>query len=90
MLVHVDFWQRVFLLDYLSEVSRKRLYRDLCDVVFPVPLYRAVYCAGPGQDVLKRVKRMIVPPAVKTFFKLHAGTLTVKARMVAKGLCPMG
>ncbi|CAN7995489.1 unnamed protein product, partial [Ixodes hexagonus] len=76
-----------FFLDYLSEVSRKRLYRDICDTVFPVPLYRALYCASPGQDVLKRVKRMLVPPGVKTFFfKLHTGTLPVKTWMEEKGL----
>lgn len=67
---------------YLSEVTRKRLYRDVCDIVFPVPMYRALYSAGPGQDVLKRVKRMLVPPGVKTFFfKLHSGTLPVKKWM---------
>ncbi|CAN8002159.1 unnamed protein product [Ixodes hexagonus] len=50
-------------------------------------MYRAVDCAGPGQDVLQRVKRMMVPPAVKTFFfKLHTGTLTVKTWMAAKGM----
>ncbi|XP_042147230.1 uncharacterized protein LOC121836404, partial [Ixodes scapularis] len=28
-----------FSLEYLSEVTRKRLYKDLVEVVFPVPLY---------------------------------------------------
>lgn len=76
-----------FSIEYLSTVTRKRLYKDVCDAVFPVPLYRALYCAGPGQDVLKRVKRMLVSPGVKTFFfKLHTGTLPVKTWMEEKGL----
>uniref|UniRef100_A0A4D5RJL9 Putative tick transposon n=1 Tax=Ixodes scapularis TaxID=6945 RepID=A0A4D5RJL9_IXOSC len=76
-----------FSLEYLSEVSRKRLTTDLIDVLFPIPMYRFLYSAGPGQDVLKRVKRMLVPPNVKTFFfKLHSQTLPVKAWLVEKGL----
>lgn len=35
-----------FSLDYLSNVSRKGLKRDLKEILFPVPLYRAVYSAG--------------------------------------------
>lgn len=69
-----------FSLEYLSVVSRKKLSKDLKDLLFPVPLYRSVYSAGPGQNVLKRVKRMLVPAYTKTFFfKLHSQTLPVKA-----------
>lgn len=76
-----------FSLDYLSEVTRKRLYKDVCDVVFPAPMYRVLFSSGRGLDVLKRVKRMQVPPGVKTFFfKLHTGTLPVKTWMEEKGL----
>ncbi|CAN7948621.1 unnamed protein product, partial [Ixodes pacificus] len=77
-----------FSLEYLSEVTRKKLYQDLVDVTLPVPLYRALYSTGSGQDVLKRVKRMSVPACVKTFFsfKLHTGTLPVKTWMVERGM----
>lgn len=76
-----------FSLEYLSVVSRKRLYRDLVDVVLPEPLYRSSYCAGPGKDVLKRVKKMPVRPSVKTFFfQLHSGTLPVKPWLEEKGI----
>uniref|UniRef100_V5H822 Uncharacterized protein n=3 Tax=Ixodes ricinus TaxID=34613 RepID=V5H822_IXORI len=76
-----------FSMEYLSEVPRKRLYRDLVDVALPVPLYRSLYCLGPGQNVLQRVKRMAVPPCVKSFFfKLHTGVLPVKAWLEEKGL----
>lgn len=76
-----------FSLEYLSTVSRKKLYKDVCDSVFPVPLYRALYCGGPGQNVLKRVKRMEVNPCVKSFFfKLHTGTLSVRTWMQERGL----
>ena len=68
-----------FSLDYLASVRRKELYKDVCDMVLPVPLYRAIYSGRPGQNVLKRVKNMQVPTGVKTFFfKLHTGTLSVK------------
>ncbi|CAN7938258.1 unnamed protein product [Ixodes hexagonus] len=76
-----------FSLQYLSGVSRKRLSRDLMNALFPTPLYRLLYSAGPGQDVLKRVKRMMVPAYAKTFFfKLHSQTLPVKAWLCEKGI----
>lgn len=76
-----------FSMQYLASVTRKKLYKDVCDVVFPVPLYRALYSNGPGQDVLKRVKRMEVSPGAKTFFfKLHTGTLSVATWMNERGL----
>ncbi|CAN7950879.1 unnamed protein product [Ixodes hexagonus] len=76
-----------FSIEYLSSVPRKRLYKDLADVLLPIPLYRSLYCGGPGQDVLKRVKRMPVKPSMKTFFfKLHCGALPVKGPWLeAKG-----
>lgn len=65
-----------FSMEYLSKVSRKRLYKDLVEIMLPEPLYRTLYPNGPGDDVLKRVKKMPVRPSVKTFFfKLHSGTL---------------
>lgn len=76
-----------FSLDYLSTVSRKSLTKDLKDIVFPVPLYRSMYCKGSGQNVLSRVKKMVIPASVKTFFfKLHTNTLPVKTWMQEKGL----
>lgn len=56
-------------------------------MLFPVPRYRELFSSGPGQDVLSRVKKMVVPASVKTFFfKLHTGTLPVKTWMEEKGL----
>lgn len=76
-----------FSLEYLSTVSRKKLYKDLVETVLPVPLYRALYRVGPGQNVLSRVKKMEVTPGAKSFFfKLHTGTLPVKTWMQEKGL----
>lgn len=76
-----------FSIEYLSSVSRKKLYKDIRDSVFPVPLYRSIYRDGPGQDVLKRVKRMPVKPGVKTFFfKLHTGTLSVRTYLEERGM----
>lgn len=76
-----------FSWEYLCQVNRKKLYKDVCDVVLPEPMYRLIYRVGRGKDVLKRVKRMQVPPSVKTFFfKLHTGTLSVKTWMAEKDL----
>lgn len=75
-----------FSREYLAAVRRKELYFALCDIVFPVPIYRSSFSGGPGSDVLKRVKRMQVMPGAKTFFfKLHSGTLPVKTFLEKKG-----
>lgn len=57
-----------FSMEYLSHVPKKRLYKDLIDVVLPVPLYRSMFSLGTERNVLKRVKRMPVRPSVKSFF----------------------
>lgn len=82
----VRFLTARFSKEYLSDVRRKQLYRDICDSVFPEPMYRALYSGGPGSNVLKRVKKMRVPPGTKNFFfKLHTGTLPVKSFQEATG-----
>ncbi|CAN7991783.1 unnamed protein product [Ixodes hexagonus] len=56
-----------FSIEYLSSVPRKRLYKDLADVLLPIPRvrrFRSLYCGGPGQDVLKRVNKMPVKPSM--------------------------
>lgn len=76
-----------FSFEYLSTVERKPLTMHLKEMLFPVPLYRALYNLGLGQDVLCRVKNMVVPASVKTFFfKLHTENLPVKTWMEGKGL----
>lgn len=50
-----------FSIRYLSTVSRKRLSADLRETVFPAPIYRALLCESPGQDILCRVKKMCIP-----------------------------
>lgn len=66
----VEFWQGAvrFSFVFLSNVSKKGLTKDVKEIFFPVPLYRAVYSAGRGQNVLSRVKVMVTPASVKTFF----------------------
>lgn len=76
-----------FSSDYLSDVTKKILSRDLIDVLLPVRLYRSLYSNRPRQDVLCRVKKMCVPPAVKSFFfKHHCTTLFVKVWKRRKGI----
>lgn len=81
------FLQARFSIEYLSTVTRKKLSQDLIEVLFPPPLYRSLYSDRPGQDVLCRVKKMCVPPAVKSFFfKLHSNTLPVKTWLRDRGI----
>lgn len=81
------FLQARFSMEYLGNVSKKKLTRDLVEILFPVPLYRSFYSQCPGQDVLCRVKKMCVPPVVKSFFfKLHSNTLPVKPWLKEKGI----
>ncbi|CAN7982680.1 unnamed protein product [Ixodes hexagonus] len=54
---------------------------------FPPPKYRTLYSACPGHDVLSRVKKMVIPATMKTFFfQLHSGTLPVKTWLHEKGI----
>lgn len=73
-----------FTLEYVSSVTRKRLYHDLSYIVLPVPMYRSMYCAGPGQDVLKRAKRITVPPWVKTLFLFFNSRIRPSGKNLAK------
>lgn len=76
-----------FSREYLSSVTRKKLSRDLTETLFAEPLYRTLFRTGPGQDVLKRVKKMPISGGVKTFFyKLHTETLPVKTWMQKRNL----
>lgn len=83
----VNFLSVRFSLEYLAEVSRKTLTRDLIESLFPAPLYRTLYSACHGKDVLSRLKRMIVPPSARSFFfKLHSSILPVKEWLDKKGI----
>ncbi|XP_077512223.1 uncharacterized protein LOC144123231 [Amblyomma americanum] len=76
-----------FSLEYLCNVSKKELYKNLVETVLPIPIYRLPHRGGPGQDVLKRIKRTPVKPTVKTFFfNLHCNTLPVKTWLHEKGI----
>ncbi|XP_049276348.1 uncharacterized protein LOC125760372 [Rhipicephalus sanguineus] len=76
-----------FSLDYLFNVKKKKLYKDLVENMLPEPLYRFPHRGGAGQDVLKRVKKMPIQPSVKTFFfQLHTNTLAVKTWLQDKGI----
>lgn len=76
-----------FSCEYLAGVKRRKLYKDLVDILLPVPLYRTIYSAKSGSDVLKRVKHMYVAPGAKSFFfRLHTGTLEVKTWLQEKGM----
>lgn len=73
--------------DYLFQVSKRKLKADLLDSLFPVPVYRNIPSEWPGKDILSRLKKMAIRPAVKTFFfKVHTNTLPVKAWLAEKGI----
>ncbi|XP_037568611.2 uncharacterized protein LOC119449497 [Dermacentor silvarum] len=75
-----------FSLEYIFTASRKEISAALVYSIFPDPLYRAPYLNQPYQDVLRRVRKMCIPPGAKTFFfKLHTETLPVKTWLKARG-----
>lgn len=39
-------------MEYLRNVTRKKVSQDLINSLFPVPLCRSMYSDGPGQDML--------------------------------------
>lgn len=76
-----------FSRNYLFTVSRRNLYNDLIDLLFPIPVYRSPPWDGPGHDVLRRVRKMPVSPSTKSFFfKLHTNTLPVKTWLDHRGI----
>lgn len=67
-----------FTLEYMSNVSRKRLYYDDIEQLCPKPMYRCSYDRGQASNALKRVTRMPVTEGVKTLlFKLETQTFPV-------------
>ncbi|XP_040078971.1 uncharacterized protein LOC120850515, partial [Ixodes scapularis] len=76
-----------FSKEYLVTVSRKKLTRDLVKTLFPMPIYRSMFSNVSQRDVLRRVKKMPIPPAAKTFFfKLHCYVLPTKVWLREKGI----
>ncbi|XP_077555637.1 uncharacterized protein LOC144170020 [Haemaphysalis longicornis] len=76
-----------FSLKYLYGLSRKELTGILIESLFPVPIYRQPYLMFLGDSVLKRVNKMCIQAAAKTFFfKLHPSTLPVKTWLNIKGV----
>lgn len=68
-----------FPIDNLFVFLQLTLHRDLINFIFPVPLYRKLVCDRPGQDILKRVCLMFIPPSTKPLFcRLHVNTLLIK------------
>lgn len=71
-----------YSMEYLLNLTGKKLSQDLVHSLFPDPLYRSLRSDKSGQDVLAGVPKMYMPPHVNTFlFKLHSGTLPVKVWM---------
>lgn len=60
-----------FSLQNLSCVNRKRLTRNIIETVFPVPIYRSLFLAGPGHDVISHVKKKVNSTVYKDFFSLN-------------------
>ncbi|XP_077512670.1 uncharacterized protein LOC144123795 [Amblyomma americanum] len=76
-----------FSLDYLYSLSRKQMTQALTESLFPTPLYRQPYLGSLDISVLKRVRRMCIQAAAKTFFfKLHTATLPLKTFLNDKGM----
>ncbi|XP_077545896.1 uncharacterized protein LOC144158707 [Haemaphysalis longicornis] len=76
-----------FSLEYLYSFSRKELTGILFESLFPVPIYCQPYLMFLDDSALKRVKKMCIQAAAKTFFfKLHTSTLPVQTWLNSKGV----
>nr|XP_037284159.1 uncharacterized protein LOC119176923 [Rhipicephalus microplus] len=85
VLMAYKFLRARFSCKYLAGVKRRKPYKDLVEILLPMPLYRTIYSANSGSDVLKRVKHMYVAPgAMSFFFRLHTGTVEVKTWLQEK------
>lgn len=83
----IEFLKTGFLLEFLFNVTRKKLSAAIIESIFPIPLYRSYFPVDPQDDVLYRVKKMSVPPSTKSFFfKLHTSTLPVKTWLHSRGI----
>lgn len=85
----IDFLRARFTGDFLETCSKKKLLKCLLTSLFPDPLYRLdVFAAPPNckTDVLKRVKRLPIPPKCKSFFfRFHSQTIPVKEWRESRG-----
>lgn len=73
-----------FFLEYLCVLSRKELTGVLIKSLFPVAVYRQPYLLLDN-SVLKRVKKMRIQAAAKTFFfKLRTSTLPLTHGSIVK------
>lgn len=81
------FLQARFSMEYLGDVTNKRLAHNLVKFLFTGLLYCSLYSLCPGQDMLYRVKKMCVLSVVTSFFfKLQSRTFPVNPRLKAEGM----
>lgn len=57
-----------FSREYLSVVTRRKLVKDLSDVLFPELMYKSLFLHGPDRGVLKTSIKVSIPLCMKTCF----------------------
>ncbi|CAN8022112.1 unnamed protein product [Ixodes persulcatus] len=85
----IEFLGARFTSAFLESCSKKKLQKCRLNYLFPDPLYRLSPFNAPLNcitDVLKRVKRMPIPPKCKSFFfRFHSRTIPVKEWRESRG-----
>ncbi|CAN8028602.1 unnamed protein product [Ixodes persulcatus] len=85
----IEFVGARFTSAFLESCSKKKLQKCLLKSLFSDPLYRLRPFNAPLNcitDVLKRVKRMPIPPKCKSFFfRFHSRTIPVKEWRESRG-----
>ncbi|KAM7288195.1 hypothetical protein ISCGN_028463 [Ixodes scapularis] len=83
----IQFFLALFSWDYLTTVTKRKLYWDTVAATFPPPLYRPPPVPDGAARLFRFVRRLPTPTATKDFFvRMHMDVLPVKSWLHGKGV----
>ncbi|KAM7294320.1 hypothetical protein ISCGN_023826 [Ixodes scapularis] len=83
----IQFFLALFSWDYLTTITKRKLYWDTVAATFPPPLYRPPPVPEGAARLFRFVRRLPAPTATKDFFvRMHMEVLPVKSWLHGKGV----
>ncbi|KAM7293424.1 hypothetical protein ISCGN_026554 [Ixodes scapularis] len=83
----IQFFLALFSWDYLTTITKRKLYWDTVAATFPPPLYRPPPVPDGAARLFRFVRRLPAPTATKDFFvRMHMEVLPVKSWLHGKGV----
>ncbi|KAG0418351.1 hypothetical protein HPB47_004923 [Ixodes persulcatus] len=83
----IQFFSALFSWDYLTTVTKRKLYWDTVSATFPPPLYRPPPVPDGAARLFRFVQRLPTPTATKDFFvRMHMEVLPDKSWLHGKGV----